>query len=313
MPSFSNMPRPPGSGRPPKLLISHATDGAIAIVIAIFGALLNAGEIYFLARKGKKRNKPEHIILSLSIADFLVSLVFLPFGIATILGGPVLRNKWRLDVCLLFSITTSVLHIFVIAAERLFALLRPFQYRVMVTTRVTRIVIVGMWAVSLGTVGVIAAVSGVDHGTSKIPLFQAYFILVTFFVMITVHGYLAYYLWKRYELKLSANKNVGESHKISNWDRKRDTIFSILIAAAFLVCSLPAVIAWLWKSSPEILFKPMKWMIVLNAVIDPILYFWKSHLKRKGRMPDKPKQAEKSAPMTYNNLHQSATPEISLL
>ena len=114
--------------------IDDVTDESMAITVAILAASLNGGEIYVLGIKGKKRSKPEHFILSLSVADLLVAIVFLVFGIATTSGGPRLRNKWQLNLLLSFTVKASTFHIFVIALEHFYALARHIKYRVIMTT-----------------------------------------------------------------------------------------------------------------------------------------------------------------------------------
>ena len=78
---FSRSPYPRVIGE-----INDVTDGYMAITVALLAASLNVAETYVPGRKAKKQSKPEHFILTLSVADLLAAIIFLLSGIATILG-----------------------------------------------------------------------------------------------------------------------------------------------------------------------------------------------------------------------------------
>ena len=208
--STTIQPRPFSRSPPSGVIgeIDDVTDGSMAVAVAILTASLNV-----LGRKGLKRSKPEHFILSLSVADLLVAIVFPVFGIATILGGPPLRNKWQLNLLLSFTVTASTFYIFVIA------LVRPIKYRVIMTTKATFILIAITWIISVGIIVIL-------RSSTSVPLFQSFFILKTSVVMIIVYGYLAYHLFNRYQSNLPTVKTDDQSRRISYNDKRRDTLFS---------------------------------------------------------------------------------------
>ena len=121
--------------------IDGRIDGSISILIATGIILLNAAEIAVLGRKGWKRKKAEHMILSLSCADFLVGITYITYGTWKIIAlynsdsHLVLALAVEARACFSFHIVASILHILAIAAERLYALKRPLRYRGTVTNK----------------------------------------------------------------------------------------------------------------------------------------------------------------------------------
>ena len=137
--------------------IDGSIDGSISIFLAVGIILLNSAEIIALCRKGGKRKKPEHMILSLSCADFLVGIAYLIYGIGKIIlkYNPnshqisAVANEARASFA--FSVVVSILHIFVIATERFYAVKRPLKYRTAVTNKRIIIILIIIWILS-GTV-----------------------------------------------------------------------------------------------------------------------------------------------------------------
>ena len=108
--------------------------------------------------------------------------------------------------------------------------------------------------------------------------------------MIIVYGYLAYYLFNRYQSNLPTLKTGDQSSRISYNGKRRNTLFSISIAVSYTACSVPAAVGWLMQEY-RVLLKASKWVLAMNSAINPILYFWKSYLTKKTTKSDEPKKA----------------------
>ena len=292
----------PHPRRVTSLVIDGNVDGGISIVLGVIITVFNIAEIVVLGKKGGNRKKAEHIILSLSCADFLVGIAYTAFGILKIIykynpnSTTVEDATKQTRMVLAFTIIASVLHLLVISVERLYAVHRPLQYRRIVTNKRMLIIIICIWICS-GTLLALVYVAGIK-GLSGGEL-QSWLIFVTSAIMVFVYGYLAYFLFTRCQKNLSA-ANMHEQSKTKLYsDQKRDTIFCIGIATAFILCSLLAAIGW---QLPKQMSTTTNWvnsiaefLLAFNSVLNPILYFWKSHLSRKGEMPSQPLQVIKWA------------------
>ena len=284
--------------------------------------VLNIAEIVVLLKKGRKRKKPENLILSLSWADFFVGLVYIIFGAAKIMLDYNPKSRTLLKVAkntrllFTFTIVVSVLHILVIAMERFYAVTRPFQYRTVVTMKRMVFIILAIWIFSLAVIALLAFVPRVlTLPKAKIQRYLGWFIIVTATVMILVYGYLAYTLLNGFQTKLSKGSSNETSKKISYADQKRDTIFCICIVAAFTLCSFLSAVGWLLPKGVDRKAKDLTktiglFLLVSNSFINPILYFWKSHLSRKGKMPTRPLEMIKWA-LEAGTDSKPPTPQVS--
>ena len=281
--------------------IGGLTEGIIDIVIGIIVTVLNSAEIIVLLKKGRKRKKPENLILSLSCADFFIGLVYIIFGASKIMihynpKSKSTARKVAKNTRLVFSFTivVSVLHLLVIAVERFHAVTRPLKYRTFVTRKRITFIVISVWTFSLSVIALLRLLpTALKQSKAKIGVYQGWLIFITAGVMILVYGYLAYYLFNRFQTKSSTGNTDKRNTEISYVDQKRDTIFCICIVAAFIVCSFLAAVGWLLPNSVNPVTRDLvnvigQSLLVTNSFINPILYFWKSHLSRKGTMPARP-------------------------
>ena len=302
--------------------IGGLTEGIISIVIGIIVIILNIAEIVVLLKKGRKRKKPENLILSLSWADFFVGLVYIIFGAAKIMLDYNPRSRTLIKVTkttrlvFTFTIVVSVLHLLVITVERLYAVTRPFQYRTVVTMKRMIFIILAIWICSLTVIALLAFLPRLlTLPKEKIQPYLGWLIFVTATVMILVYGYLGYTLFNGFQTKLSKGGSDETSKKNLYADQKRDTIFYICIVAAFTLCSFLSATGWLLPKGVDRKAKDLVntiglFLLVSNSFINPILYFWKSHLSRKGRMPTRPLEMIKWA-LEAGTDSKPPTPQVS--
>ena len=131
-----------------------------------------------------------------------------------------------------------------------------------------------------------------------IGTFQGWLIVTTSAVMILVYGYLAYHLFSRFQT-ISTKTNCDDqkvSQNIFYVDQKMNTAFCICIVAAFIRCSSLKAVGFLLPKHIDWVHKIGQYWLVSNSWINPLLYFWKSHLSRKTqKMPNKPMEMIKWA------------------
>ena len=299
--------------------IGGLTEGIIGIVIAATVIVLNIAELFVLQKKGRKRKIPEDLILSLSLADFFVGLVYIIFGTSKIMldQNSDLSNLQTVvkETRLVFSFTivVSVVHLLVIAVERFYAMKCPLKYRTVVKRKRMTIIIVAIWIISILAIVLLAFLPKVFKSSpTKLGSVKGWLIFVTSGVMIFVYGYVAYYLFNGFQIKSSKASSENLSKKISYTDQKRDTIFCIGIVAAFILCSFLAAVGWLLPKRVDLVNVIGEFLLVSNSFINPILYFWKSHLSRKVKIPARPLEMIKWALDTGTDSKPS-TPQVSHL
>ena len=293
------MLKPLSTARPPHVGPSSDTDVFThRIVEAVLGFIVivfNVAEILILKKKGRKRKILENLILSLSWADLFVGLTYIIYGICKIIliyhptssTLQVIMNLAKLGLS--FTIVASVLHLIVIAIDRFYAIQCPFEYRVVMRKKRIVVMIITIWISSIVAIALIVLLPfAMNLPPAKIGTFQAWLIFTTAAAMILVYGYLAYYLFSRYQRILAKGNCCYQGKTISYHDQKRDINFCICIVVAFILCCFPSAVAWLLPQSVTLLDAIGKELLVSNSFINPILYLWKSHLSKKEKLPVQP-------------------------
>ena len=273
--------------------VDGSINGSISIFLGIVITAVNFAEIIVLGCKGRKRKKPEHIILSLSCADLMVGFFYTVFGISNILheqdpnSSTMATVKREIRLILVFTIIESLAHIFAIAVERLYSVKSPFRYRILITNKRMLIIIACVWVTSVTVV----AFSSLDWWGSKRLLLErvlGWLIIANEVVIVCVYGYLAYFLSNRFHLTFSRMNVEGQTLSKNLYSyQKRETIFCIGIAAAFIFCSLLAAIGLLLKRKVDLFSTIGEYLLIINSLVNPVLYFWKSYLSRKKQVISK--------------------------
>ena len=271
-------------------VINQTTNGVISIIIGCVAILLNIIEIIVLGRKGRNRKQPENFILSLSFADLLVGATYIITGLFRISPNSINPAKARLKIILYFSIVTSILHVSFITVERLYAVLRPLKYRVILTTKRTRMNIAIVWIFSISIMTFWAILPHVIKLKPKhrSGFFQGIIIFITGGAMLIVYGFLGRYLAIVRKRTVRVSPAQNNSRKLSVKENTRDTMFYTCIAIAFILCSSTAGIGWLLPRRVELVNLIGQYLLVLNSSINPILYFWRSHFSRKDQRSRQP-------------------------
>ena len=239
-------------------------------------AVSNVIEIVLLGRKGRKRTEVEEIILSLSCADMLVGITFLCTWSITSASGIQYEHNKNIaakisDIFLIFCFNTSVFHILTIAVERFYAVRYPFKYRAVITKEITRKMIIALWVLSISVVTCFA-VPDILKSSNLLGVFKGIFIFTSGVVVVIIYGYLGYMISRRDKSISSAREKISG---MSTQKQLRDTIFSYAVATSYIICSFPFAVVMAFRMKKH--FKFAELMLVINSLIDPILYFWKGY------------------------------------
>ena len=261
-------------------MVSNQAFAISGTVIGAVVAVSNIVEITILARKGKSRTKADDIILSLSCADMLVGFSYLGTLSIALTGGVENKNITNMiaSVLLIFCFNTSVFHILTIAVERFYAVRCPIKYRTVMTREITHKMIIGLWILSTCVITGFA-VPDILQSSKLLAAFKGYFIVTSGAVVIVCYGYLSYAIWKSGKLTSSATAG-HKTNDVRASKQLRDTIFSYAIAISYIICSFPFAVAMIFRITDV----PMaELMLVINSLIDPILYFWKGYYDKRQR------------------------------
>jgi hypothetical protein len=118
-----------------------------SVVEIIAGSLLNGFVVFILFFNHRLLEIPANVVLlSLTISDFFVCSIILPYHVYEILH---LRETVVHQALLLFSMTLGMFGIVLLTADRFFAIIWPLRYNAVVTLRRTRFVLVANWIISL--------------------------------------------------------------------------------------------------------------------------------------------------------------------
>ena len=261
----------------------------VPISVGLIIQFLNFLEICLLIKKSQRKNPFEIILLSLAFADLLA-------GTDTLLLGTV-RSLYLLfltamsdmldtlgiiaDSITAFSVLVSLSHILIIAIERFAAVYFPIHYRVFVSTRkISWITITFMWIASAA----LQLVYFFQFETYLISSLVAVLLLTGFLVMI--YGLIArkIVLNKRQQNRSGQLHGQGHGNKI----QRLVLINAGIIVACFILCSSPWVIVAILKLLKGVRIERDKiqyyfnyFTVLINSLLDPLIYFLVSYYKRK--------------------------------
>lgn len=117
----------------PKLNIYYVTS---EILVAIFAVVGNAMVILVFRKERRLRRRTNYYIVSLSVADFLVGLLGVPFAILSSIGLPRSLHLCLFTVSLLMVLcTVSIFCLVAVSIDRYWAILHPMGYSRNVRTK----------------------------------------------------------------------------------------------------------------------------------------------------------------------------------
>lgn len=269
-----------------------------SLVIALLSVVGNTLVIYVVRRMPQMRTNTYNLILNLSLADLLFTIIAMPPFISAIFGHSLLVEGYAgtflckfLNLAVFGLIASSVLTMTVIAWDRFFAIVIPFKRFISAT--VFRCLLAAIWLSSfLAAAPLLFTVrlgktdntlyceedwstfSDNDSGPKlyAIALFILIF-LIPLTTMTVLYSYICHYLWFR---KVPGNSTHG--------NRKRATVSSqkvirmlITLLVVFILCWLPLQVATLLMYFQEVILSNnfyfiCDFLIRANGAINPILY-----------------------------------------
>ena len=252
------------------------------VTICLLAVLLNGVEMVIIIRKKKILNF-ERTLLSLCVADMLVSLLYLCQAFYQLVHDESMYGHFARDLVQfpleIFAVMSSVTNIIVLGVDRLLAVKYPLKHAGWMTSRTINTLIAAAWVGGIA-LSVISYANrfAAPADNSDAAWFTAMYIFSGLlfssgFVIIIIYGMIVFTVTRR----AAKVRQMRHSESQSRGDEFAVTITCILVVAAFTICSYPYAVARLISRRPILKFKT----ILLNPLLDPLVYFFKGLLQRK--------------------------------
>ena len=247
--------------------------------LAIFANITVMRLVY---KKRHRRSLFDLTVCSLVTADLLTSLTTIGSGIVIISdqnenASMKVKKGFKLtfvifDKISIYCFTSSILHIILITAERLFGVFAPFIYRRVATKFKTKIIIASIWLFSLG----LAIVKAFAYKGVISDEILAIIILVSGGLMSVFYGIIAV---KVYGMRLQ---------KIWTKNRESSVLTNALaVTLSFVVSTFPFAISSISNQDSAWVEKYAQLcasLVATKLLFDPLLYYIINHY---GRQPKK--------------------------
>ena len=222
----------------------------------------------------KLRTMTNYLVVSLSVSDLLVAVVFVPVYIIdhyarTVIGGYFVA----------FILLATVFNLCGVTYERYIALTRPFRYRTIISCRKVCTIIILSWVIPL-LLSLLPLAWNTDVDATVHKVYLA--VIVTLFIFIPCTTMVCVYMRllrvvHRFVLRNKGRTTKGNTtgQQVGN-EEKAARVFAIVLAM-FLLCWLPLIyinICWILNQSQlvtnELIFISF-YTLVLNSILDPVI------------------------------------------
>ena len=255
------------------------------IVLDAFVILANVLEQFLIIRKWSKLDRIDHLLFSLSISDLISGITTL--GIDSwwmsvnlsknqnISHGTTLAVGKIFDGVFLFSVFASVFHIIAVAIERLFAIQFPRQYYRFTTFGFKCTTISMIWVIALLLTPTFSVVPVLSIQQDVGALIRAITLTITVVLVFFIYVFISYLLFRQRKTVMhDLHSEIG----IQNEKLKRLTILCFFLGMSFVICVLPITLSYYHA---DLYHDVVNFMITLNSLINPCVYFIKLHYDSK--------------------------------
>ena len=244
-------------------------------VAGALSVILNLAEIILIAKKWRSLKSYDQLLLSLSASDFITGLTFFGFGISHFSGLRLEENETRgvSSIGLIMAFAISVKNLLLIGLDRLVAVRFPIKHRIWMTRNKMNFIIVMLWTVMIFCEITMLLFWRNQPMRLENGFHQAapWAILSSAVIFTMMYAQIIYIVVKKKHL---TNPQSRES-------RRHDNVVittCISIVLIYLACSCPIAfqIAVEQKSNYKTTI-----LLVINSVLDPLVYFYKSHYEER--------------------------------
>eukprot|EP00112_Aurelia_sp_Birch-Aquarium-sp1_P014472 Seg3125.5 transcript_id=Seg3125.5/GoldUCD/mRNA.D3Y31 product=Pinopsin protein_id=Seg3125.5/GoldUCD/D3Y31 len=255
---------------------------------SIAAIILNILEIHMIVKKWKKASDFEIVLLNLAGADLLSGFGFIAAsGVSTwsyVVGRRETLMMTFVGVIVLFSVSSSVTFVIVIAGERLTAVKHPLKHRLWHSNRrnlFKACVLTWLFNFIIVLVAVLTdeVLTGV-RGSRNLQYATAGYLTLGIVIVFVLYASLGYLIMKRDTRFLAVDKkdlaaNAKEMKRALKKERATIVVCT-LVVVLFLTCNIPFTVGiYQLKlgAAQTILLK-------LSATVNPLIYFFKGRLEK---------------------------------
>ena len=246
-------------------------DSSMRITFGCIGTTANSVQMFFIVKKKQAKRPFEATLLSLSSADLITSCTLLIFGIYDLLMNEKIissnefletMNEAALDL----SIIASLVHVIYIAIQRVFAVLLPIKFQILFTKFRCALGIILIWCLS--------AAFCIWSSLEK-PKVTPFYILSIIIIVCSILLIISYSV-------ICCKVFRSRSYPRARGSMETKVLCnSILVGTAFIVCTIPFTLQHLKVYEPTDFYQFIipRWMLFLNVVLDPFIYFLFKYVK----------------------------------
>ena len=256
----------------------------------LIGTLTNTLEVFLICHRKKYKSIFGMTLLSLSISDVVSSLCFFVVGLLRIIeydgtatlkiiAGTKLAMVWQGGHgALFFSMGTSFIHIVIIAVQRSFAVFMPLKYGSSFRVKHCAILLLTVWLLFF--------VGGILGYFYLQAIWYASYILTLVICLTLILCYTAIVV-KNFRAEQNRRRLMsGKLNDVNKNVRKTSSKvlrLSMAVTVAFLLCTLPHSIFYLFVRKNWTYYHTINSMISVNPLLDSIVYFVFYHQRDKTR------------------------------
>ena len=222
----------------------------------------------------KLRTMTNYLVVSLSVSDLLVAVVFVPVYIIdhyarTVIGGYFVA----------FILLATVFNLCGVTYERYIALTRPFRYRTIMSCQKVCTIIILSWIAPL-LLSLLPLAWDTNEEATVHKVYIA--VVVTLFIFIPCTAMVCVYMRvlrvvHRFVLRNKGRTSEGNATgQLVGNEEKAARVFAMVLAM-FVLCWLPLIyinICWIFNQSQlvnnELIFISF-YTLVLNSILDPVI------------------------------------------
>ena len=271
--------------------MAESKSDALDIVFAVIGLciiVLNITEINFIF-KIKCKKTFDKLLLSLAISDAVVglSVALFKFFDLNLRSNSLKWSEERTFLHLfMFSLSFSLSNLLAITIDRYLAVKFPIKHRVLATARRSNIAILILWLASFVVLLINALIIVTGDGSDEYFLeVLSIAVLITGIILISIYTSILYSIY-RTRIKASGEGQDSRSHwqdmvlafRTSGTAERSVFISSCFVSFSFIISSYPFAIEYLVVRSGKNVSYLSKLCILLNSLLNPFTYFFKSYL-----------------------------------
>ena len=260
---------PPTGINPTPQSIVAAVFVAILILVTLFGNVLVCVSFYSFPNL---RTICNYFIVSLSVADILVALLAMPFWFIVQLNNTTWPLSDELELfwaCIdIFCGTASIMNLTAVSVDRMLAIVTPFKYPKLLTSKRALVVILCVWLYSTAIAFSRLAKwrgRGFLHFVSTVSFFLPLSLVIVMYTVIFI------------VVKIQVQR-IGTAGGKEHANEMKAAKTILVVIGAFVVCWLPffAIVVGHANdpnfSFPIEVYNMFKWMEYLNSCLNPVIY-----------------------------------------